>query len=119
MASKHLDDLCPAMRERVDLLIARCLDRGVVLKIVETLRTEKEQKDYYELGKTENQTSKHLSQKTCTRCGQWGGLSHALDAEPDQGEYTGWEIYGEEAEKLGLVWGGREEEANSMHVHLP
>lgn len=115
--SRSLDDLCPFFEPYCYELIARCASRRVWLLILDTLRTPEEQEENLRKGVSKTRNSLHLPQRWCNVC---QGLSHAMDAAPIRDlqetnlvkaiqwdpKHPSWQVYGEEAKKLGLVWGG-------------
>lgn len=111
--SRALDDLDPRIRPKAFELIARACERGVALLIVDTIRTEAEQRINLANGVSATKNSKHLPQKP-------SGLSLAIDVVPyalydakgpDKLSWDTkdprWLVLGEIGEKLGLRWGGR------------
>jgi len=113
-------------------LLARCAARRVWCIVVDTLRTKEEQAELLRTGASRTLNSLHLPQTWCRVCGHAGGLSHAMDAAPiadlnetnvvkaiqwDQ-RHVAWKIYGEEAKKLHLVWGG-DWHWDFSHVQMP
>lgn len=129
--SRQLEHLVYPMRQAACELIARCAERKVWLIILDTLRTPEEQQEYLRTGRSKTLNSKHLPQKP-------NGLSHAMDAAPvlhliprDADEMAlvkainwntqapEWQVYGEIATSLDLVWGGSWEWKDYSHVEIP
>lgn len=140
--SRSLDHLCPRFRPLAFELIARCAGRKVWLIVVDTLRTPEEQAEYLKTGASRTSNSLHLPQVNCPHCGLttksgrvpggFKGLSHAMDAAPILDldatsavkaiqwdvKHPSWKVYGEEAKRLGLVWGG-DWGWDFSHVQMP
>lgn len=120
--SRSLDDLSAAFRPLVYELLAHLTERGLMVMIVDTLRTKAEHASHLAKGTSQTKLSKHLPR------GLRGFAPPAVDLDKadaidlcpysvwqlngadkltwDAGD-PAWQIIGEEAEKLGLRWGGR------------
>jgi len=108
------EGLCPDLRPKAFELFARCAQARIFLVLVETLRDPGRQSELVARGKSKRLDSLHLPQPGCL-------ASHALDAAPLlelvetvrvkaiqwDTKHPAWIFYGETAESLGLVWGGR------------
>jgi peptidoglycan L-alanyl-D-glutamate endopeptidase CwlK len=96
---RDLGELTPCFRQRAELLLERLARRGYRVQVWETLRTQARVNLLAARG-TGSKRSVH----------RWGA---ALDiVEEDKTPWVAnqpglWEAIGEEAERLGLVWGGR------------
>lgn len=103
--SKSLDDLIPEFRVKVFELLARCMEQGLYVKIIDTLRTKQEQKDYVTRGVSWTLKSKHLEGKAIDLCPIRSYLGPGTtklnwdDVNPD------WGKIGLLGESLGLKWG--------------
>lgn len=91
--SRKLNDLCPKVRPTFFEFLARCVEQGVFVLIVDTLRTPEEQAANIARDVSWTLNSKHLPQ---TECGC--GLSHAMDVAP----YDVWQLHGPDK----LQWNG-------------
>lgn len=108
--SKRLDDLSPEFRQTVFELLARCVEAGLHVTIIDTLRTEAEHQTNLDNGVSWTTRSKHLD-----------GL--AIDLCPTallslKGWAPGsplWQQLGAIGEGLGLRWGGRWKQRDLGH----
>lgn len=111
--SRALNDLTPEMRERTVEFLARLAEKGYLVMLVDTLRTEEEQRRNLMRGVSWTAKSKHLPQPP-------SGKSDAIDICPYlqfslhgpeklqwDGEDPVWGKIGQIGESLGLEWGGR------------
>lgn len=103
--SRKLDDLIPEMRAKAVELIAKCIEAGIMICIVDTLRTQAEQVNNVAKGVSWTMKSKHL-------------IGEAIDIAPfDQYQLHGpdklkwdsndpvWDIIGTIGLSVGLKWG--------------
>lgn len=58
--SRALDDLSSDMRPRAVEVLARLTERGIAVVIVDTLRSSKEQEEFYKRGVSKTKLSRHL-----------------------------------------------------------
>jgi hypothetical protein len=134
--SRALDDLSIQMKPKAFELLARLTERGVQVMIVDTLRTEAEHLANLKAGTSATKFSRHLPRRL-RRYSPVGDpnreKSDAMDVcpydlyalhGPDKLRWeptdAAWKVIGEEAEKLGLVWGGRWQQPHDPgHVELP
>ncbi len=111
--SRSLNDLSHRFQPTVFEFIARCIEAGVPLLIVDTLRTEEEQKANIARGVSWTPNSKHLPQPP-------DGKALAIDVVPYstyllhgisklawESSEPAWLKIGEIGESLGMRWGGR------------
>lgn len=111
--SRRLEDLDYRLRPIAMELLARCVEEGVMVMIVDTLRTPIEQAEYLRRGASWTRNSKHLAQPP-------EGKSLAIDLCPfEQYQLHGpdrlqwdakdpvWQRMGKIGEGLGLKWGIR------------
>lgn len=136
--SRKLDDLTSVFRPKVFELLARLCERQIAVMIVDTLRTPEEHKANLAKGVSKAVLSYHLPRHM--RSARWtgsqfedSGKSDAIDLCPYAEYYTHgnrklnwdpknpqWAIIGEEAERLGLGWGGRwTSPFDPGHIQLP
>jgi hypothetical protein len=96
-----VDLLAPAFRVQVLAIVRAMHDRGQPTRVMETLRLDRLQRHYFEVGTSQAQDAGY----------SWHGyglaadLVHATrfwDAPPGF-----WAALGEEAERVGCAWGGR------------
>lgn len=128
MPDRSLDSLSTAFYPKACELIARVVARGVQVLIVQTSRTEAEHMANLAAGTSGTNLSLHLPRRL--RTATLTGLPHALDPDgekadaidlvpytifqrhgPDKVTWDGlhpdFGVIGEEAERIGLRWGGR------------
>ena len=134
--SRRLDDLSSDMLPLATVLIARVVERGLAVLIVDTLRTEEEHLANLKKGTSATRFSRHLPRFLRTRCAPDDpnrNKSDAIDLAPynlyqlhgpDKLQWDvhdpAWQIIGQEAEKLGLIWGGRWQKPHDPgHAELP
>lgn len=119
--SRKLKDLTPKMRAAAIELIARCVEDGIMICIVDTLRTQAEQAANVAAGVSWTMNSRHL-------------LGEAIDIAPyDQYQLHGpdklkwdsndpvWDKIGSIGESVGLKWGVWRKGVNidKGHFELP
>ena len=107
--SRRLDDLSPRMKPLAMELIARCIEQGIMVMIVDTLRTPAEQAANVAKGVSWTLNSKHLTGDAIDICPY--EIYRISGKEPDKlawdGTHKEWQVIGAIGERLGLVWGGR------------
>lgn len=103
--SRRLDDLSPRMKPLAMELIARCVEQGIMVMIVDTLRTPAEQAANVAKGVSWTFESKHLTGDAIDIC----PFSHYELAGPDKLKWDEtdpvWQRIGQIGENLGLKWG--------------
>ena len=103
--SRALDDLKPEFRAKVFELLARCVEEGIPVLIVDTLRTSEEQAANVARGVSWTLKSKHLTGEAIDLCpirsymGPGTTKANWDDVNPSWGEL------GRLGEALGLKWG--------------
>lgn len=134
--SRALDDLSAAMRPKAFELLARLVERGIAVMVVDTLRTAAEHQANLARGASATKLSRHLPRrlrKACRDDDPDAAKSDAMDlcpyelyaiAGPDKLRWdptdAAWKAIGEEAQKLGLIWGGLWRAPHDPgHVELP
>jgi peptidoglycan L-alanyl-D-glutamate endopeptidase CwlK len=105
--SRALDDLVPEMRSKAFELIARCCEAGIPVMIIDTLRTEAEQRQYVARGVSWTLNSKHLTGHAIDLCPYAQFELHGPDRLAWNTDEPAWQVIGEIGEQLGLTWGGR------------
>lgn len=110
--SRALNDLSPRFRPLFVEFLARCVEAGIHVLIVDTLRTPAEQAENIRKGVSWTANSKHLADES--------GKANAADVcpyliydlnGPDKLQWDGthpiWKRIGEIGEACGMRWGGR------------
>jgi len=116
--SRSLSDLSEKFRPLAVELIARATEAGICVKVIDTLRTEAEQKENLRRGVSWTMHSKHLPDDD--------GKANAIDLAPVEclslkawaPSHPDWERLGEIGESLGLTWGGRWRIRDCCHFEL-
>lgn len=103
--SRRLDDLSPRMLPLAMQLIARCIEAGIMVQIVDTLRTDAEQKANIAKGVSWTMKSKHLTGDAIDLAPfeQWN--LHGPDKLQWDEHDPAWQQMGAIGERLGLKWG--------------
>jgi hypothetical protein len=105
--SRKLDDLSPRFRPLAFELLARCVEAGIAVAVVDTLRTAEEHAANLAKGVSWTTRSKHLVGDAIDICpyAVWSAVG------PDKLSWDGsdpnWARLGAIGESLGLKWGGR------------
>lgn len=106
--SRALDDLDSRFRPLAFELLARCVEQGIQIMIIDTLRTPQEHAINLASGASRIQRSKHLDGLAIDVCPY---ETWALDGPDklrwDTSNPTVWFRLGRIGEALGLRWGGR------------
>lgn len=108
--NRSLDSLDPRMKLKAFELIARLVERGVQVMIINTLRTDAEQAEALRTGHSTVPRSKHQDGLAIDLCPYetWAlfgpdKLKWTVDAQ----SAPTWMLIGQVGESLGLRWGGR------------
>lgn len=88
-------------------LLARCVEQGIVVMIVDTLRTKEEQAANIANGVSWTANSKHLTGDAIDLCPYETWQAHGPDKLNWNGSDPVWARIGAIGEALGLRWGGR------------
>lgn len=117
--SRALNDLKPPFRDLAVQLIAKCIEAGIMVFVVDTLRTQAEQNANYAKGVSWVQHSKHQDGLAIDLCPyavyqEVGASKLNWDANDPN-----WNRIGVIGESLGLVWGGRWKQADLGHFEMP
>lgn len=105
--SRALDDLSPRFRPLAVELLARCVEQGLAVAIVDTLRTPEEHAANLKKGVSWTTHSKHLDGDAIDVCPYQVWDAHGPDKlNWDVGDPV-WVRLGAIGEALGLRWGGR------------
>lgn len=108
--SRRIDDLDPRFRATALELLGRLMERKCYVVVVDTLRTAEEQAEYVKKKVSMVARSKHQDGlamdvvPVSQYLAQPGGPMMKVTWSSTAPE---WQVIGEEAEKLGLRWGGR------------
>lgn len=105
--SRRLDDLHPDMRAKAVELIARCVEAGIMVAIVDTLRTPEEQAEYVKKKVSWTLNSKHLTGRAIDLAPYETYALHDGDKLNWDGSDPIWKKIGLIGEAIGLEWGGR------------
>ena len=105
--SRRLNDLAPTFKPLAIELIARLIESGIPILIVDTLRTPEEHAANLANGTSWTKHSKHLDGLAIDICPYESFLLHGPDKLKWDTEDPIWQTIGPIGEKLGLRWGGR------------
>lgn len=105
--SRALDDLSPRFRPLAMALLARCVEQGIAVMIVDTLRTPAEHQANLARGVSWTTRSKHLDGDAIDICPYATWDAHGPDKLNWDGADPVWAKLGAIGEALGLRWGGR------------
>lgn len=103
--SRKLDDLSPRMMPLAMQLIARCVEAGIMVMIVDTKRTPEEQAANVAKGVSWTLRSKHLTGDAIDICPFAVYDLHGPDKLQWDGGDPVWRKIGAIGEALGLKWG--------------
>lgn len=105
--SKALNDLSPRFKPLAIELLARCVEAGIAVCVVDTLRTPAEHAANLAKGVSWTTRSKHLDGDAIDICPYAVWDAHGPDKLLwDAGDPI-WQKLGAIGESLGLRWGGR------------
>jgi hypothetical protein len=105
--SRRLDDLDPRFRRLAIELIARCVEAGYAVMIVDTLRTQAEHLENVRRGVSWTPRSRHLDGLAIDIAPYETYLLHGPDKLQWNADDPVWLKLGLIGESLGLRWGGR------------
>lgn len=105
--SRKLDDLSPDFKPLAVELLARLMEAGVCVLIVDTLRTQEEQLANIKKGVSWTLNSRHLSGDAIDIVPYSVWQSQGPDKLQWDSSDPVWLKIGEIGESLGLTWGGR------------
>ena len=103
--SRRLDDLSPRMLPLAMQLIARCIEAGIMVMIVDTRRTPEEQAENVKKGVSWTLNSRHLTGDAIDICPYETFALHGPDKLRWDEADPVWNRLGEIGVKLGLKWG--------------
>lgn len=104
--SRRLDDLSARFRPLAIELLARCVEAGIPVMVVDTLRTPAEHAQNLANGVSWTKHSKHLDGDAIDICPYEVYQLHGPDKLRWQSDPV-WQRLGAIGEALGLRWGGR------------
>jgi hypothetical protein len=113
--SRRLDDLSPRFRPLAIELLARLVEHGIHVMIVDTLRTPEEQAANIARGVSWTARSKHLTGDAIDVCPFSVWQLHGPDKLQWDAEDPVWLEVGPMGESLGLRWGGRWHQRDMGH----
>ena len=116
--SRRLDDLHPAMRGKAVELIARCIEAGIMIAIVDTLRTADEHQENLKKGTSWTLNSRHLVGKAIDVAPWFEWRLYGADKLNWDASDPVWQKIGDIGEKLGLRWGGRWKQKDMGHFEI-
>src|SRR3990167_4012570 len=105
--SRKLDDLDPRLKPLVFELLARSIEAGIPVMIIDTLRTPEEHAANLAKGVSWTKHSKHLDGLAIDVCPYSVFMIDGPDKLQWDASAPQWTIICEIGEKLGLRWGGR------------
>lgn len=105
--SRALDDLSPRFKPLAMVLLARAVEAGIPVVIVDTLRTPAEHQANLAKGVSWTTHSKHLDGDAIDICPFATYDAHGPDKLLWDGRDPVWQRLGLLGEALGLRWGGR------------
>ena len=105
--SKLFDDLDPRFRPVAMELVACCVEAGIPVMIVDTLRTPEEHRVNVANGRSWTSHSKHLDGLAIDICPYDTYQLHGPDKLQWNANDPVWQKIGQIGESLGLRWGGR------------
>lgn len=120
--SRALDDLAPAFRPHAFEFLARLMEAGIPVLIVDTLRTPEEHAENLRRGVSWTTRSKHLDGLALDVCPYSQFQLHGEDKLQWDAADPVWLRIGKIAEGCGLRWGGRFKapaKPDLGHVELP
>jgi peptidoglycan L-alanyl-D-glutamate endopeptidase CwlK len=117
--SRKLDDLSPRFRPFAFELLARCVEAGVPVIIVDTRRTPEEQATNLARGVSWTKNSRHLTGDAIDIAPFEIYQLHGPDKLQWNPADPAWRVIGRIGEALGLRWGGRWRPPDMAHFEFP
>jgi len=116
--SRALDDLSPDFKPVAIELLARLVEAGIQVMVVDTLRTKIEHEENLRKGVSWTKHSKHLDGDAIDIVPflQWN--LHGEDKLQWDGKDPIWQRIGKIGEDLGLRWGGNFKQKDLGHFEL-
>lgn len=119
MASRKLNDLSERFRPLAVELLARCVEAGLAVLIVETRRTIAEHRANVARGVSWTNHSKHIDGDAIDLAPYDIYELHGADKLQWNSGDPAWQRMGVIGETLGLVWGGRWTHRDMGHFEYP
>lgn len=116
--SRALDTLSLRFRPLAVELLARCVEAGLCVMIVDTLRTPAEHAANLARGVSWTTHSKHLSGDAIDLCPYMTWQLHGPDKLQWDPADPAWAMLGRLGEDLGLRWGGRWRQKDLGHFEF-
>ncbi len=116
--SRRLDDLDPRFRPVAIELLARCVEAGIQVMIIDTLRTPEEHQANLASGVSWTRHSKHLDGLAIDICPYDMYQLHGPDKLRWNAGDPVWQKIGAIGESLGLRWGGRWKQKDMGHFEF-
>lgn len=113
--SRRLDDLDPRFRPLAMELLARCVEQGIAVMVIDTLRTPAEHAENLRKGVSWTTRSKHLDGLAIDICPYHSWQLHGPDKLQWDAADPAWSAIGRIGEELGLRWGGRWKQRDLGH----
>lgn len=113
--SRRIDDLSPRFRPLAVELLARLMEAGIPVAIVDTLRTPEEQRANVAKGVSWTMASKHLTGDAIDVCPYAVFALHGPDKLQWDAADPVWTRIGQIGEACGLRWGGRWQQRDMGH----
>lgn len=117
--SRRLDDLSPDFKPLAIELLARCVEAGLSVMIIDTLRTPAEHADNLARGVSWTTRSLHLTGDAIDICPYAQYDAHGADKLLWEAGDPIWQKIGAIGEALGLTWGGRWTKKDMGHFQRP
>jgi peptidoglycan L-alanyl-D-glutamate endopeptidase CwlK len=105
--SRKLDDLSLQFKPLAVLFLARCVEAGIPVLIVDTLRTQAEHEENLRKGVSWTQRSKHLTGDAIDIVPYAVYDAQGEDKLLWDGNHPVWTKLGAIGEAVGMTWGGR------------
>ena len=116
--SRALDDLSSRFFPKAVMLLARCVEAGIPIMVIDTLRTHEEQQENLRKGVSWIQHSTHEDGDAIDICPYEIFRAEGQDKLLWDGSNPLLEKIGLIGEKCGLVWGGRWKKRDLGHFEL-
>ena len=117
--SRQLDDLSPRFRPLAMQLLARLVEAGIAVMVIDTLRTPEEHQANLANGTSWTPRSKHLDGDAIDICPFIIYDVNGADKLNWDAGHPVWKKIGAIGEGLGLKWGGRWKQKDMGHFEYP
>lgn len=115
MASRRLEDLAPQMFLPTVLLLAKIVEAGIAVVVIETTRTLEEHERNLAAGRSWVKRSKHIDGLAIDLAPYDTYQLHGPDKLRWDSEDPVWQKIGKFGEELGFRWGGRWQQRDMGH----